>query len=69
LLFEQDGALRVLLTTRAKHLRAHPGQTALPGGKVDDDDADYVRTAVRPPSTRSGPSDDHFARTLVARGA
>ncbi|KAH8090769.1 NUDIX hydrolase domain-like protein [Filobasidium floriforme] len=40
---EKDG-LRVLLTTRATTLRSHPGQTALPGGKVDktDVDADYA---------------------------
>ncbi|KAJ3842046.1 hypothetical protein F5878DRAFT_608803 [Lentinula raphanica] len=30
--------LRVLLTTRSKSLRSHPGQTALPGGRVDEDD-------------------------------
>jgi hypothetical protein len=26
LLFEREGVLRVLLTTRSKHLRSHPGQ-------------------------------------------
>ena len=47
LLYEKDGNLRVLLTTRSKTLRAHPGQTALPGGKVDDTDKDVIETAVR----------------------
>ncbi|KAI0048951.1 hypothetical protein FA95DRAFT_971656 [Auriscalpium vulgare] len=47
LLYERAGALRVLLTTRSKTLRSHPGQTALPGGKVDDTDADAWETAMR----------------------
>jgi 8-oxo-dGTP pyrophosphatase MutT (NUDIX family) len=40
------GGLRVLLTTRSKELRSHPGQTALPGGKVDKTDDGVVETAV-----------------------
>ena len=48
LLYEKpEGTLRVLLTTRAKTLRTHPGQTALPGGRMDDSDASIVETAVR----------------------
>jgi 8-oxo-dGTP pyrophosphatase MutT (NUDIX family) len=46
LLYEQNGQLRVLLTTRAKTLRTHPGQTALPGGGKDDEDETIVHTAV-----------------------
>jgi peroxisomal coenzyme A diphosphatase NUDT7 len=48
LLFElnKDGHLRVLLTTRSKSLRSHPGQTALPGGKVDPSDKNAIATAV-----------------------
>jgi len=49
LLYERPGGrggLRVLLTTRSKELRSHPGQTALPGGKVDKTDAGVVETAV-----------------------
>ena len=42
LLYENAGELRVLLTTRSKSLRAHPGQTALPGGKKDETDVDAV---------------------------
>ena len=45
-LYERAGELRVLLTTRSKALRSHPGQTALPGGKVDEADGDFVQTAV-----------------------
>ncbi|KAG1750236.1 hypothetical protein EDB19DRAFT_1679191 [Suillus lakei] len=47
LLYEQAGELRVLLTTRSKSLRAHPGQTALPGGKADEGDESLVWTALR----------------------
>lgn len=46
LLYEKDRELRVLLTTRAKTMRSHPGQTALPGGKVDDTDIDAIAAAV-----------------------
>ena len=46
LLYERNGHLQVLLTTRSKKLRSHPGQTALPGGKCDEQDADVVVTAV-----------------------
>ena len=46
------GGLRVLLTTRSKELRSHPGQTALPGGKVDKTDAGVVETAVSIPPAR-----------------
>ena len=46
LLYEKDGVLRVLLTTRAKTLRTHPGQTAFPGGKMDASDVDIFDTAV-----------------------
>jgi 8-oxo-dGTP pyrophosphatase MutT (NUDIX family) len=47
LLFEEAGELRVLLTTRSKDLRTHPGQTALPGGRVDEFDVTVIQTAVR----------------------
>lgn len=46
LLYEKAGSLRVLLTTRSKSLRSHPYQTALPGGKFDEEDADMTTTAV-----------------------
>jgi len=47
LLYERAGDLRVLLTTRSKLLRSHPGQTALPGGKADKCDVDLIATAYR----------------------
>ena len=46
LLYEREGRIHVLLTTRSKELRSHPGQTALPGGKVDKEDGDVIETAV-----------------------
>jgi len=37
----------VLLTQRSSSLRHHPGQIALPGGKVDPTDADATAAALR----------------------
>ncbi|KIM64264.1 hypothetical protein SCLCIDRAFT_640822 [Scleroderma citrinum Foug A] len=47
LLYQKAGELRVVLTTRSKLLRAHPGQTSLPGGKVDESDPSLTYTALR----------------------
>ncbi|KAL0574687.1 hypothetical protein V5O48_007272 [Marasmius crinis-equi] len=47
LLYEQEGDLRVLLTTRSKELRTHAGQTALPGGRVDAVDSSVIEAAFR----------------------
>ncbi|MEZ5753350.1 MAG: CoA pyrophosphatase [Paracoccaceae bacterium] len=41
-----DGA-RLILTKRASHLKHHPGQIALPGGKVDETDDGVIATALR----------------------
>jgi 8-oxo-dGTP pyrophosphatase MutT (NUDIX family) len=38
---------RLVLTKRSMHLKHHPGQVALPGGKVDPTDADAVAAALR----------------------
>lgn len=38
---------RLILTKRASGLRHHPGQIALPGGKVDPGDADQTAAALR----------------------
>lgn len=37
----------VILTKRASHLKHHPGQIALPGGKIDPADADATAAALR----------------------
>ena len=42
-----DARGRLLLTKRASGLRNHPGQIALPGGKVDPGDADETAAALR----------------------
>lgn len=54
------GGLRVLLTTRSKELRSHPGQAALPGGKSDEGDETPVRTAFREANEEIGlPTSPH----------
>lgn len=45
LAFREDGSL--ILTKRASGLRHHPGQIALPGGKVDPGDEDATAAALR----------------------
>lgn len=39
--------LTLLLTQRTAHLNTHSGQIALPGGKVDESDADATAAALR----------------------
>lgn len=46
-LVERPTGPAVLLTKRASGLRHHPGQIALPGGRVDDTDADVAAAALR----------------------
>ncbi|NVK25482.1 MAG: CoA pyrophosphatase [Gammaproteobacteria bacterium] len=46
-IIEHGDQLNVLFTTRAKHLRHHPGQVSFPGGKYEDDDKDLITTAIR----------------------
>lgn len=37
----------VFLVKRADHLRHHPGEISLPGGRIEDDDADEAAAALR----------------------
>lgn len=46
MVLREDG-LQLLLTLRTAHLNDHAGQIALPGGRVDPEDADAVATALR----------------------
>ena len=45
---------RLILTKRASHLKHHPGQIALPGGKVDQGDDGVIATALRESSEEVG---------------
>jgi 8-oxo-dGTP pyrophosphatase MutT (NUDIX family) len=46
-LVERDAGLTVLLTQRAATLKDHAGQISFPGGRVEPDDADAWRAALR----------------------
>ena len=46
-LIEREYGFSVLLTRRADTLRRHTGQIALPGGKLDPEDADATAAALR----------------------
>ncbi|MGB1235576.1 MAG: CoA pyrophosphatase [Planktomarina sp.] len=46
-IMESADGLRLILTKRAAHLKAHPGQVAFPGGRRDDTDKDLIATALR----------------------
>ncbi|WP_448073346.1 NUDIX hydrolase [Georgenia yuyongxinii] len=41
------GGADLFLVQRSPHLRDHPGQIALPGGRVEDDDRDEAGAALR----------------------
>jgi 8-oxo-dGTP pyrophosphatase MutT (NUDIX family) len=44
----------LLIIQRASTMRAHPGQPALPGGAVDDDDESAVQAALREANEETG---------------
>jgi 8-oxo-dGTP pyrophosphatase MutT (NUDIX family) len=46
-LVERDAGLTVLLTQRAATLKDHAGQISFPGGRIEPDDADAWRAALR----------------------
>lgn len=46
-LIVHGGEINVLLTERTAHLHDHAGQISLPGGRVDEADADAIATALR----------------------
>ena len=46
-ILERDTGLSVVLTQRTGHLKAHAGQVAFPGGKIDPTDAGPVDAALR----------------------
>lgn len=46
-LFEKNGTIYFPLIERMEYPGVHSGQIALPGGKVDQSDSDYVESALR----------------------
>ena len=46
-LIERPSGVNLVLTMRAAHLDAHPGQISFPGGKCDVGDVDIAATALR----------------------
>ncbi|MEO8241779.1 MAG: CoA pyrophosphatase [bacterium] len=46
-LWDQGGAVQVVLTKRASHLKHHPGQIAFPGGKQEAGDSGPEAAALR----------------------
>lgn len=55
--FHPDG--RLILTRRASGLRHHAGQIALPGGKLDSEDASHEAAALREAHEEIGLPPDH----------
>lgn len=44
---DRGAGAALLLTTRAAHLKHHPGQVSFPGGKVEAEDGTALATALR----------------------
>jgi 8-oxo-dGTP pyrophosphatase MutT (NUDIX family) len=59
-LVERPHGLTVLLTQRASHLKAHPGQISFPGGRVEACDAGPWEAALREAEEEIGLA-PHFA--------
>ena len=53
------GGKTVLLTQRTAHLRDHAGQVSFPGGRVEDDDASPIDTALRETEEEIGLARQH----------
>lgn len=47
LFFPSDEKIKLILMKRPTDRSIHSGQVAFPGGKVEDDDHDYIQTALR----------------------
>ncbi|XP_011046842.1 PREDICTED: nudix hydrolase 15, mitochondrial-like isoform X2 [Populus euphratica] len=64
-LFEgNEGELRVILTKRSMKLSSHPGDVALPGGKMEEGDVDDSATALREAMEEIG-LDPHLVQVVA----
>ncbi|KAJ6316031.1 hypothetical protein OIU78_019334 [Salix suchowensis] len=64
-LFEgSEGELRVILTKRSMKLSSHPGDVALPGGKMEEGDVDFSATALREAMEEIG-LDPHLVQVVA----
>ncbi len=57
---EQSDDWQVLFTTRAKHLKHHPGQISFPGGRYETTDGDLSSTALRETREEIGIIPEHI---------
>jgi 8-oxo-dGTP pyrophosphatase MutT (NUDIX family) len=57
-LIDRAEGMTVLLTQRTAHLSAHAGQISFPGGRVEEQDADAIATALRETEEEVGLSRD-----------
>jgi 8-oxo-dGTP pyrophosphatase MutT (NUDIX family) len=54
LLFKKEDELYLCLTRRNHNLKHHPGQISFPGGKIDHNDDDAIKTALRELNEETG---------------
>ena len=53
-LINRANGVTVMLTQRTAHLNDHAGQISFPGGRVEEDDADRIQTALRETEEETG---------------
>jgi len=53
-LINRADGVTVMLTQRTAHLNDHAGQISFPGGRVEEDDADRIQTALREAEEETG---------------
>ncbi|KAI8611433.1 hypothetical protein BC830DRAFT_657831 [Chytriomyces sp. MP71] len=56
---KETDQVHVILTKRSLQLRTHAGEVALPGGRMDEQDADIAATALREAHEEIGLHPDH----------
>ena len=53
-LINHANGVTMMLTQRTAHLNDHAGQISFPGGRVEEDDADRIQTALRETEEETG---------------